>query len=48
MSLISGRYLRLRQEWKHQTEEMRKLEIENNCIFIEAYGLQDELSPEVP
>ena len=27
---------------------MRKLEIENNRIFIDAYGLQDELSPEVP
>ena len=48
VSLISERYLRLRQEWKQQTEEMRKLEIENNRIFIEAYGLQDELSPEVP
>ena len=48
VSLISERYLRLRQKWKQQTEEMRKLEIENNRIFIEAYGLQDELSPEVP
>ena len=48
VSLISERYLRLRQEWKQQTEEMRKLEIENNRIFIEAYGLQDELTPEVP
>ena len=27
---------------------MRRLEIENNRLFIEAYGLQDELSPEVP
>ncbi len=25
-----------------------KLETENNLLFIEAYGLQDELSPEVP
>ena len=24
------------------------METENNRIFIEAYGLQDELSPEVP
>ena len=46
--LISEAYQILRQEWKLQTEEMRKLEIENNRIFIEAYGLQDELSPEVP
>lgn len=27
---------------------MRELEIENNRIFIEAYGLQDELLPDVP
>jgi type II restriction/modification system DNA methylase subunit YeeA len=27
---------------------MKALEEENNRIFIEAYGLQDELSPEVP
>ena len=48
VSLISERYMRLRLEWQQQTEEMRKLEIENNRIFIDAYGLQDELSPEVP
>lgn len=46
--LIAEIYHSLRQEWKQQTEEMRNLEIENNRIFIEAYGLQDELSPEVP
>ena len=28
--------------------EMKSLEEENNRIFINAYGLQDELSPEVP
>jgi hypothetical protein len=28
--------------------EMKRLEEENNRIFIEAYGLQDELSPDVP
>ena len=27
---------------------MQRLEEENNRIFIEAYGLQDELTPEVP
>ena len=48
VSLISERYMRLRCDWQRQTEEMRKLEIENNRIFIDAYGLQDELSPEVP
>ncbi len=29
-------------------DRMKKLEEENNRLFIEAYGLQDELSPEVP
>jgi hypothetical protein len=29
------------------TLAMQKLEEENNSIFIEAYGLQDELTPEV-
>lgn len=48
VSLISERYMRLRCDWQRQTEEMRDLEIENNRIFIDAYGLQDELSPEVP
>lgn len=28
--------------------EMRRLEEENNRLFIDAYGLQDELTPEVP
>ena len=27
---------------------MQDLETENNCLWIDAYGLQDELSPEVP
>jgi type II restriction/modification system DNA methylase subunit YeeA len=30
------------------TDETKHLEEENNHIFIEAYGLQDELTPEVP
>jgi hypothetical protein len=29
-------------------EKMRRLETENNRVFIDAYGLQDEISPEVP
>lgn len=33
------------QRW---TAEMLRLEEENNRIFIDAYGLQDELTPEVP
>ncbi|EKD96685.1 MAG: hypothetical protein ACD_23C01335G0004 [uncultured bacterium] len=29
-------------------DDLKKLEEENNRIFIEAYGLQDEITPEVP
>ena len=40
------------QQWQTQNRaaitEMQRLEEENNRLFIEAYGLQDELSPEVP
>jgi len=46
-SLISS-YKLLREEWRKMTEEMKSLEEENNRIFIEAYGLQDELNSEVP
>ena len=31
-----------------QRHLMKQLETENNRLFIEAYGLQDELTPEVP
>ena len=41
-------YVSLRLKWRQQAEEMRRLETENNRIFIDAYGLRDELSPEVP
>ena len=38
--------------WHQQSEtafaELKRLEEENNRYWIEAYGLQDELSPEVP
>jgi len=33
---------------KQTIAEMKRLEEENNRLFIEAYGLQDELTPEVP
>jgi len=40
------------EHWQTQNRadinEMQRLEEENNRLFIEAYGLQDELSPEVP
>jgi type II restriction/modification system DNA methylase subunit YeeA len=41
-------YSRLRAHWGEMTIEMERLEEENNRIFINAYGLQDELTPEVP
>ncbi|MDY0325139.1 MAG: BREX-1 system adenine-specific DNA-methyltransferase PglX [Candidatus Cloacimonadaceae bacterium] len=41
-------YAKLREQWIKSTLKMQELEEENNRIFIEAYGLQDELSPEVP
>jgi type II restriction/modification system DNA methylase subunit YeeA len=41
-------YYNLRSHWQETTLEMQRLEEENNHIFIEAYGLQDELTPEVP
>lgn len=41
-------YARLRIHWQSMTDEMQRLEEENNRIFIEAYGLQNELSREVP
>lgn len=45
---LSGSWL----NWERQSGaaflRMKSLEEENNRLFIEAYGLQDELSPEVP
>lgn len=41
-------YQVLRIHWQAQTDEMQQLEEENNLIFIEAYSLQDELTPDVP
>ena len=41
-------YQKLRVHWQEMTLEMQRLEEENNRIFIDAYGLQDELTPEVP
>lgn len=41
-------YARTRADWQEMTDEMKELEEENNRIFIDAYGLQDELTPDVP
>jgi type II restriction/modification system DNA methylase subunit YeeA len=41
-------YTTLRAHWQGMTDEVQRLEEENNRIFIDAYGLQNELTPEVP
>ncbi len=44
---LEDSYATLRTHWQSMTDEMQRLEEENNRIFIDAYGLQDELTPEV-
>ncbi|MCG7867603.1 MAG: BREX-1 system adenine-specific DNA-methyltransferase PglX [Candidatus Thiodiazotropha taylori] len=45
---LKSTYQNIRDHWQEMTLKMRRLEEENNHIFIEAYGLKDELTPEVP
>ena len=45
---VKNTYSRLRSQWQSMTDAMKRLEEENNRIFIEAYGLEDEPNPEVP
>ncbi|RVO68343.1 BREX-1 system adenine-specific DNA-methyltransferase PglX [Sinorhizobium meliloti] len=45
---LEGTYMRLRVHWRDKDLEMQKLEESNNRIFIDAYGLGDELDPVVP
>ena len=45
---LKATYQKLRAHWRQMTLEMQRLEEENNRIFIEAYGLHDELTPQVP
>jgi len=47
-SKLKDTYQKLRLHWFNMTMKMQQLEEENNRIFIEAYGLQDELTPDVP
>ena len=46
--MLPNTYVTLRAKWQGMTSELQRLEEENNRIFIDAYGLQDELTPEVP
>lgn len=45
---LGDRYDSLRSGWQFKTHEMQLIEEENNRIFIGAYCLEDELTPEVP
>ncbi|MFB2776803.1 BREX-1 system adenine-specific DNA-methyltransferase PglX [Shewanella xiamenensis] len=45
---LNDGYQVLLESLNQNTLEMQRLEEENNRLFIEAYGLQDELTPEVP
>lgn len=45
---LKASYQKLRANWRMMTLEMQRLEEKNNRLFIDAYGLQDELTPEVP
>lgn len=38
----------LKQFWKNKYFRLHKIEEDLNCRFIKIYGLQDELTPEVP
>jgi type II restriction/modification system DNA methylase subunit YeeA len=46
-SLINTAYKNLRYQWVVMTQELKQLEEKNNSIFIKAYGLQNELAPDV-
>ena len=45
---IHSSYQKLRAYWREMTLELQRLEQQNNVSFIDAYGLQEELKPEVP
>jgi type II restriction/modification system DNA methylase subunit YeeA len=45
---LKATYTQLRTHWREIKLEMKHHEEENNRIFIKAYGLQDELTPELP
>jgi type II restriction/modification system DNA methylase subunit YeeA len=47
-STLKSTYINFLRRGYQMTVEMQQLEKENNRIFIEAYELQDELTPEVP
>jgi type II restriction/modification system DNA methylase subunit YeeA len=46
--ILEENYFITRNHWQNMTVEMQHLKDENNRIFIEAYGLQNEPTPGVP
>ena len=47
-SSLFENYSRLKDIWISRIFELQRLEVENNLDIIEAYGLQDELTSDVP
>lgn len=47
-NMLSIGYNQLHEKWNKKVFEMQRHEEENNRILIEAYGLQNELTPGVP
>lgn len=45
---LKASYQNLRAHWREMTLRLQQLEQENNRIFIDTHGLQDELTPDVP
>jgi type II restriction/modification system DNA methylase subunit YeeA len=45
---LAKTYVHLRTYWRDMTAEMQRLEEKNNRIFIDAFEVQDELTPDVP
>lgn len=41
-------YARLRSQWRSLVQDTKQVEEKNNRTLIEAYALQDELTPDVP
>jgi len=48
LSTVQSSYATWSTQNRATIAEMQRLEVENNRLFIDAYGLQDELTPEVP
>lgn len=48
LSNLMASFKMLRAHWQEITLEVQRLEVANNSSFIDTYGLQDELTPDVP